>query len=166
MSSTRTLSQLCPATPTSSLIRCYISFRICLRQSPRLFESKVYWGNHICKEKWTDTYSIHHWRIIWISHRKLVWRSNRPSYQVMSSPRTQSQLCTATSISTFVQCRFRFGYCLRQSPRLFWSKFYWGNDMSVAEWTDIYGIHNWRIIWSSYRKLVWVGFEPTTTEFR
>ena len=30
----------------------------------------------------------------------------------------------------------------------------------------IYGIHNWRILWSSYRKLAWVGFEPTTTEFR
>ena len=38
--------------------------------------------------------------------------------------------------------------------------------MSVAEWVDTYGIHHWRILWSSYRKLVWVGFEPTTTEFR
>ena len=38
--------------------------------------------------------------------------------------------------------------------------------MSVAEWADIYGIHYWRILWSSYRKLAWVGFEPATTEFR
>ena len=30
----------------------------------------------------------------------------------------------------------------------------------------IYGIHHRRILWSSYRKLAWVGFEPTTTEFR
>ena len=30
----------------------------------------------------------------------------------------------------------------------------------------IYGIHHWRIFRSSYRKLAWVGFEPTTTEFR
>ena len=30
----------------------------------------------------------------------------------------------------------------------------------------IYGIHNWRIVISSYRKLAWVGFEPTTTELR
>ena len=37
--------------------------------------------------------------------------------------------------------------------------------MSVAEWTDTYDIHHWRILWSSYRKLAWVGFEPTTTEF-
>ena len=36
----------------------------------------------------------------------------------------------------------------------------------VAEWIDTYGIHHWRIFWSSYRKLAWVGFEPTTTEFR
>ena len=37
--------------------------------------------------------------------------------------------------------------------------------MSVVEWTDTYGIYHWRILWSSYRKLAWVGFEPTTTEF-
>ena len=38
--------------------------------------------------------------------------------------------------------------------------------MIVVEWTDTYGIHHWRILWSSYRKLAWVGFEPTTTQFR
>ena len=38
--------------------------------------------------------------------------------------------------------------------------------MSVAEWVDTYGIHHWRIIWSSYRKLACVEFEPTTTELR
>ena len=26
--------------------------------------------------------------------------------------------------------------------------------------------HHWRILWSSYRKSAWVGFEPMTTEFR
>ena len=30
----------------------------------------------------------------------------------------------------------------------------------------IYGIHHWRILRSSYRKLAWAGYEPTTTEFR
>ena len=38
--------------------------------------------------------------------------------------------------------------------------------MSVAEWADTYGIHHWHIFWSSYRRLAWVGFEATTTEFR
>ena len=40
-----------------------------------------------------------------------------------------------------------------------------GNHVSVVEWADTYGIHHWWILWSSYRKLTWVGFEPTTTEF-
>ena len=35
-------------------------------------------------------------------------RSNRLSYQAMSSTRTQSQLCTATPISSFVQCHISF----------------------------------------------------------
>ena len=62
--------------------------------------------------------------------------------------------------------QFHFGYCLSQSPRFFQLKFYWGNHVSVAEWSDIYGTHHWRIMWSSYRKLAWVRFEPTTTKFR
>ena len=61
---------------------------------------------------------------------------------------------------------FHFGYCLHHSPRLFELKVSWGNHMSVAEWADIYDIHHWRIIWSSYRKLAWFGFEPTAFEFR
>ena len=38
--------------------------------------------------------------------------------------------------------------------------------MSVAEWTDTYDIHHWRILWSIYTKLAWVEFEPKKTEFR
>ena len=30
------------------------------------------------------------------------------------------------------------------------------------EWTDRYNIYQWRIIWSSHRKLAWMWFEPTT----
>ena len=37
---------------------------------------------------------------------------------------------------------------------------------NIYVYTYAYGIHHWRILWSSYRKLAWVGFEPTTTEFR
>ena len=50
------------------------------------------------------------------------------------------------------------------------------NEISWSDWVIqllisntiyiyIYGIHHWRITWSSYRKLAWVRFEPTTTEF-
>ena len=35
----------------------------------------------------------------------------------------------------------------------------------VAEWIDTHCIHDWRIFRSSYRKLVRVGFKPTSTEF-
>ena len=38
--------------------------------------------------------------------------------------------------------------------------------MGVAEWPDTYGIHHWRILWGSYRKLAWVGFEPMATKLR
>ena len=74
--------------------------------------------------------------------------------------------------SNFIFCsvfKFHFSCCLRQSPRLFQSKFCTGNHMRVAGWTDTYGIHNsrihWRILRSGYRKLAWVGFTPTTTKF-
>ena len=60
---------------------------------------------------------------------------------------------------------YHFGYCFCQSARLFELKVSLGNHMSVVEWADTYGIHHWRILWSSYRKLAWVGFEPTTNEF-
>ena len=40
--------------------------------------------------------------------RNSVQTSNRLSYQAMSSTRTQSQLCTATPISSFVQCKVSF----------------------------------------------------------
>ena len=32
-------------------------------------------------------------------------------------------------------------------------------------WIDTYGIHQWRVFRNSSINLVWVGFEPTTTEF-
>ena len=57
-------------------------------------------------------YGLHYWRIIWSSYRKFAWvgsrRSNRLSYQAMSSTCTQSLLCTATPISPFVQCLILF----------------------------------------------------------
>ena len=38
------------------------------------------------------------------------------------------------------------------------------DETRVCEYVDIWGIHHWRILWSSYRKLAWRGFEPTTTD--
>ena len=87
------------------------------------------------------------------------------SYQAMSSTPNQSQLCTATPVSSFVQCLISFWLLPSSVATLFCSKFSGGNHMSVAEWPDTYGIHHWRILWRSYRKLSWLRFEPTTTEF-
>ena len=59
----------------------------------------------------------------------------------------------------FSQCSH---YCLCQSPH--WFKQNLAKVVTVvAEWID--GIHYRRIFKSSYRKLSWVRFEPTKTEF-
>ena len=36
----------------------------------------------------------------------------------------------------------------------------------AEESIDTYGINHWKIFRSGYRKFAWLGFEPTTTEFR
>ena len=95
----------------------------------------------------------------WIPFR----RSNRLSYQAMSSTCTQSHLCTATPISSFVLCHISFRLLPSSVATLFELKVSWGNHMSVAEWADTYGIHHWMILWSSCSKLAWVRFESTTT---
>ena len=63
-------------------------------------------------------------------------------------------------------------YCLRFSNTS--SKMVFSERDHIFEYSHysfdlceyIYGIHHWQILWSSYRKLVWVRFELTTTEFR
>ena len=55
--------------------------------------------------------------------------------------------------------------CLPRLPRFFSLNYFASNHMSVAEWADKYGTHHWQILRSSYRKLAWVGFQPTATEF-
>ena len=127
--------------------------------------------------EWFDTCGIHDWRIIWSRYRKLAWVGFEPT-----TTEFHSDALTVWAIRPWVQLAlranfvellefhrlfsvtFHFSYCLRQSPRLFESKFFGGNHMSVAESLDTYGVNHWRIIWSSYRKLAWVGFGTTTTE--
>ena len=71
--------------------------------------------------KWADKYGIHNWRILWTSYGKFAWvvfepatieplfkRSNRLSYEVMCSTLAQSQLSTATSITSYAQCHISF----------------------------------------------------------
>ena len=55
--------------------------------------------------------------------------------------------------------RFHFGHCLCHLQRLFYSIFCTVNHVNVVEWADTHGIHHWMILRSSFRKLIWVGFE-------
>ena len=76
----------------------------------------------VCEKLFSYVYSIHgrwiSYRILWSRYRKVglngIWaqvhwipfrRSNRLSYQALSSTHFHSQLCTATTISSFLQCQ-------------------------------------------------------------
>ena len=59
---------------------------------------------------------------------------------------------------------FQFGYS--SVSKFILIKVSVGNQMSAAEWADIYRNQNLQNLWSSYRKLLWERFEPTITEFR
>ena len=85
----------------------------------------------------------------------------RPSVQLA----LRSNFVQLLQVHRLFSATFHFRYCLRQLPRLFQLEVSSGNHKSVAKWDDVYGIHHWRILWSSYRKLTWVRFEPMTTEF-
>ena len=77
---------------------------------------------------------------------------------------TQSQICTTTLISSFSQCS-RFILAIVFVSRHISLKRNLGHVITlVVEWIDTYGIHHWRILRSSYRKLTWIGFEPRTTD--
>ena len=78
----------------------------------------------------------------------------------MSSTRTQSQLCTATAISSLCPVfTFHFGHCFRQSPHLVGAKSRRGNHVSSRmKWYIWYS--PLKDFWSSNRKLAWVGLEP------
>ena len=118
------------------------------------------------------------WRIIWSSDRKLAWegyeltitefRSDALTYCLSGHEFNSNSDPFLYSYSNYIVCLvFDFISSIAFISRHFYFnlKFSWGNHMSVPEWSDTYGIHQWRIIWSSYRKLAWGGFEPTNTEF-
>ena len=95
----------------------------------------------------TDTHGIHHWRILWNSYRKLAWVRFEPTTTEFRSdaltdwaikPWVQLtlrvNLVKLTQLHSLFSVKFYFSYCLRQSPRLFWPKFSWGNHMNVVQW--------------------------------
>ena len=90
----------------------------------------------------------------------LFTHSNWLSYQAMSSTRSQSQFWAGTPISFLcLVFKFHFRLCLHQAWHLLEVDSHTGNNVSTG------GTQQWRIFRSSYIKLAWLRFEPTTTEF-
>ena len=84
----------------------------------------------------------------------------------MSSAPTQSQLCTNTPVSCLCPIfTFDFGHCLRESPDLLEAKSRIANHVTRGMNRYIW-YSPLKDFWGSYRKLAWLGFEPTTTEIR
>ena len=123
-------------------------------------------------------FNIHHWNIFSSSYRKLPWVGFEPkTTEFCSDALTKwairpwillasranfvqllqfyllNQCSHFISAVAFVSCHICFTRNIAQVIAL------------VVEWINTYGIHHWRIFRSSYRKLAWVGSEPTTTEF-
>ena len=82
----------------------------------------------------------------------------------MSYSSTQSRLCTATPITSFVQCSRFISVVAFVSYHIFFKLNPAKVIMLEVEWIDTYGINHWRIFRSNYRMLAWIGFEPMTTE--
>ena len=94
---------------------------------------------------------IHHWQILWSSYRKFALVRFEPTTTEFRSDaltdwpiRSWVQLALRANFVQLLQFHclfsvmFHFGYCLRQSPRLFSLNFCWGNHMSLAGWVDTY----------------------------
>ena len=84
----------------------------------------------------------------------------------MNSSRTQSELCTPTPISSFVQCQVLFRLLPSSVATFVWIEIFLRQSHEYSGINNTYGIHHWRILRSNCRKLAWVGFEATITKFR
>ena len=126
----------------------------------------------------SDTFCIQNWMILWSSYRKLSCVGVEPTTTEFHSevlnnwaimPWVQLSLRTKfvqpLQFHRLFSVKFHFGYCLHQSQGLFLFGGCLRKLQGYVGMNDRYGIDHWRILWSSYRKLAWVGFEPTTTEF-
>ena len=83
----------------------------------------------------------------------------------MISTLTQNELCTATPISSFLQYQVSFLLLPLWVTTFGLIEIFLRKSHECSGKNDIYNIHHWSILWSSYRKFTWVEFEPTTTEF-
>ena len=84
----------------------------------------------------------------------------------MRSTRSQSQVCTASPISSFCSVfTLHLGFAFVSHHICF--KRSLGQVITlVAEWIYTYGVHHWSNFRSSCRKLAYMRFDPTTTDIR
>ena len=73
--------------------------------------------------------------------------------------------CTATWLSSFVQCSFFISAIAVAIQHICFKLNLTQVITLVVEWTDTYGIQQWRIFRNIFRKFAWVVFELTTTKF-
>ena len=129
--------------------------------------------------QWIDAYGIHHWLIFRTSYRKLTLVEFEPTTtefcldplaNLAIKPWVQLDLrayiVQLVQFYPFVQCRRLILVFASASSNIFFKQSLAEVITLVPEWIDTYGIHHWQIFKSSYRKLAWVVFEPTTTELR
>ena len=119
-------------------------------------------------------YGIHHRNFLRKSYRKLAWvgfettttefRSDVLTYWVIR-PWVQLALranfVQLLQFHLFVQCSHFISAIAFVSHHICFKRNLAQVITLAAQWIDTYGIHHWRIFRSSYRKLAWVGFEPT-----
>ena len=103
--------------------------------------------------------------VVWLWHLLVnlyIYKLNYQSgYELHSH--LEPTLCSCFNFISLFSVNIWFGHFFQQSPFCF----KWNLEQVitlVGEWIDTYGIYQWRILRSTYRKLVWVGFEPTTIE--
>ena len=140
---------------------------------------KIFVVNHVSVAEWATSYGIQHWQILRSTYRKVGWVESESMTTDFhsnalreSATRPWVQLALRNNFLQLLEfhrlfsATFHFS-CLHSSVVTFiLSKFLVSNHMSVGEWTDTYSIHHWKILWSSFRRLISVRFEATATEFR
>ena len=81
----------------------------------------------------------------------------------MISARTQILFGRSSLILYFVQ--YHVSFCLFPSSVATFILIEICKYLNVADWTDIYGMHQRTILRSSYRGIAWVRFDPMKTDF-
>ena len=171
--------------PTLHSYSNFISFFTC----SRFILVFVLVSRHICFKwslaqvitlvgEWTDTFGIHHWKIFRNSYGKLAWVGFEPTTTEFCSdsltdwdmrPWVQLSLrnnfVQPLQFHLFLQCSRLISVFAFVSHQISFKQSLTQVITLVAESIDAYGIHHWRVFRSSYRKLAWLGFELTTTEF-